>query len=154
FKPGARNAVRTCMGVGPEDRVAVIEDESSREIAAAIAEESAEAGAQVERFVLEKLGPRPISSFEDSFAALIRETRPTVSFYIARQVPAEITFRQRLVNFLTIKLRCRHGHMVGIDDRLMTDGMAGDYAEIYRMTHAVYDVVRHARRIEVRTELG
>jgi leucyl aminopeptidase (aminopeptidase T) len=44
--------------------------------------------------------------------------------------------------------------MVGIDHRLMLDGMAADYEEIYRITRAVFEVVRGAARIEVRTALG
>jgi leucyl aminopeptidase (aminopeptidase T) len=44
--------------------------------------------------------------------------------------------------------------MVGIDERLMTDGMATDYDEVYRVTRQVYEAVRSASRIEVTTGLG
>jgi aminopeptidase len=44
--------------------------------------------------------------------------------------------------------------MVGIDHRLMLEGMAADYDEIYRVTRQVYDLVKPAARIEVQTRLG
>jgi leucyl aminopeptidase (aminopeptidase T) len=44
--------------------------------------------------------------------------------------------------------------MIGIDAELMTDGMAADYDEIYRVTRRVYEVVRHAQRIDVETSSG
>jgi leucyl aminopeptidase (aminopeptidase T) len=44
--------------------------------------------------------------------------------------------------------------MIGIDEALMTDGMAADYEEIYRVTQQVWNVVRTASRIEVATRNG
>jgi leucyl aminopeptidase (aminopeptidase T) len=44
--------------------------------------------------------------------------------------------------------------MIGINDEVMTDGMAGDYDEIYKVTHKVFEIVRHAARISVNTSLG
>jgi len=55
---------------------------------------------------------------------------------------------------LVEQLRCRHGHMIGISELLMRDGMAADYEEIYRVTRRVYDVVRQAEKITVTTGLG
>jgi leucyl aminopeptidase (aminopeptidase T) len=69
-------------------------------------------------------------------------------------LPGELAFRQPLLKLLTIELRCRHGHMVGIDHRLMLEGMAADYEEIHRVTRHVFEAVRDAGRIEVGTRLG
>ena len=48
----------------------------------------------------------------------------------------------------------RHGHMVGIDDRCMEEGMAADYVEIARLTERVNDIVREARSVEVQAPSG
>ena len=52
YAPGARNAVRVCLGIGPGDRVAVIEDRGRADIAEAISEEAANAGAEVRAWVM------------------------------------------------------------------------------------------------------
>jgi leucyl aminopeptidase (aminopeptidase T) len=44
--------------------------------------------------------------------------------------------------------------MIGIDEELMRDGMTADYDEVYRMTHRVYEIARHASKITVSTSLG
>jgi len=59
-----------------------------------------------------------------------------------------------MLRLLANELGCRHGHMIGIDANLMTDGMAGDYEEIYRVTQQVWNVARTASRIEVATRNG
>jgi leucyl aminopeptidase (aminopeptidase T) len=59
-----------------------------------------------------------------------------------------------MLRLLADELRCRHGHMIGIDDQLMADGMAADYEEVYRVTRKVFEIVRQARTITVQTGLG
>ena len=44
YAPGARNAVRTCLGIRAGDRVAVVKDRGRLDIAEAIEEETREAG--------------------------------------------------------------------------------------------------------------
>ena len=66
----------------------------------------------------------------------------------------ELGFRQPMLKLLAENLRCRHGHMIGISELVMRDGMAADYEEIYRVTRQVYEVVRQAERIRVDTSLG
>lgn len=154
FAAGARNAVRACLNVGPSDRVCIVRNLPRREIAEAIAEESRSTGAEVRAWTMEDYGPRPLVHFPAPMAAEIREFRPTVSFFIGTGQKGELAFRHAMRGFLVDELHCRHGHMIGIDDLLMADGMAGDYDEVYRVTRSVYEIVRHARTITVETPLG
>ena len=154
FQAGVHNAVSVCLGIGDSDRVVIVEDRATAEIAEAIATEAAGVAAAVHRFVIEDQARRPLTAMPKQFGDAIREAGPTASFFIGGQMPNEIHFRQELIKLLTEELRCRHGHMVGIERRLMTDGMAGDYNEIFRVTRAVYEAVRRASRIEVRSRLG
>lgn len=154
FAAGARNAVRTCLGVRPGDRVAVIEDRDRADIAEAIKEEARAAGADVTAWVTEDVVERPARELPRALADGIRRARPTVSYYIGEGMPGELAFRQPLLRLLTDELRSRHGHMIGIDRRLMLDGMAVDYEEVYRVTRRVYEVVRQVSKIEVSTRLG
>ena len=154
YEPGARNAVRTCLAIAEGDRVVIVTDREHERIAEAVHEESAATGADVRSWLIEDYVSRPVHELPTSLAEELERYRPTASYFIASSLPGEISFRMPLMNLLIHRLRCRHGHMVGIDHRLMVEGMAADYDEIYRVTRQVYEIVRPAARIEVQTRLG
>ena len=154
YQRGARNAVRACLGVGGSDRVAVIKDRGRADIAQAIEEEALSTGAAVRGWVMEEWVTRPASEFPRALADQVIAFAPTVSFFIGDGLEGELAFRKPMRELLAEHLRCRHGHMIGIDRELMLDGMAGDYDEIYRKTMQVYEVVKQATRIQAVTKLG
>jgi aminopeptidase len=154
YVAGARNAVRTCLNVQSGDRVAIISDRGRADIASAIAEEARAAGAEVVGFPMEDHVARPATEFPRALAEAIIALRPTASFFIGDGLPGELAFRKPMLELLARELRCRHGHMIGIDRELMLDGMTVDYDEVYGVTHRVFDIVRQASRIDVATRLG
>ena len=154
YVPGALNAVRVCLNVHQGDRVMVIKTGARRDIAEAIEEEAEAAGADVQSVVMEEVVARPAREFPRALAEGIRAFLPTVSYFVGEGLPGELAFRQPMLDLLVGELRCRHGHMIGIDRRVMQDGMAGDYEAIYRVTRKVWEIARQAERIEVTTPLG
>ncbi len=154
YEAGAKNAVRTCLNVHAGDRVAIIKTADRLDIAEAIEEEAASTGADLRSWVMDEVVQRPAREFPRALAGELVRFRPTVSYYIGEGMPGELAFRQPMLKLLTHELRCRHGHMIGIDRRLMQEGMAADYEEIYRVTRKIYEIARHAGRIEVSTALG
>ena len=62
YSQGARNAVRVCLRVQPEEKVCIITDEVTLEIAAAIVSEVNQVGAAYTVWVLEDLAPRPLKN--------------------------------------------------------------------------------------------
>jgi hypothetical protein len=60
FTPGARNAVNVCLRVQADEKVCVITDEVTLEIAAAIVSEVEKLGAPYRAWVLEDLAERPL----------------------------------------------------------------------------------------------
>jgi len=152
FAAGARNAVRACLNIGSQDRVCIIRDRPRTEIADAIAEESRATGAAVQVWTMEDHLQRPATSFPAALADEIARFHPTASFFIGIGLKGELAFRQPMLHLLADELRCRHGHMIGINDRVMTDGMAAE-DEIYRVTRKVYEIARQAQRISVTTDL-
>ncbi|HSS62318.1 MAG TPA: aminopeptidase [Candidatus Limnocylindrales bacterium] len=146
--------MRTCLNVTAADRVCIIRDRPRRHIAEAIEREVLEAGASVQVWTIEELLDRPATSFPRSLADGILRLRPTASFFIGTALKGELGFRLPMLHLLAEDLRCRHGHMIGIDDELMADGMTADYEEVYRVTRKVYEIVRQASRITVNTALG
>ena len=151
---GARNAVRVCLNIGPQDRVFIIRDRPRSEIAEAIQREVEATGAAMAVWTMEDHIERPATSFPRELADEILRFRPTASFYVGTGLKGELSFRKPMLLLLADELRCRHGHMIGINDLLMTDGMTADYEEIYRVTRRVYEIVRQARTITVNTTLG
>ncbi len=59
--PGARNAIRDCLRVKPEERVTIITDEETQAIATALQHEIEQVGAEQAVFVLEHYAPRPLT---------------------------------------------------------------------------------------------
>lgn len=150
---GAENAVR-CMGVTGNDRVFIITDYARENIARNVATAALARHADVSVHFLEHYGERPLKGFSDELRNDLIYTRPTVTFYIATAQPGEIAFRIPLLPFLAQELKVRHGHMIGIDEILMADGMCADYEEVFSLTNQVYDLVRNAKTIHVTSEKG
>jgi aminopeptidase len=150
---GAENAIH-CMGVKGDDRVFILTDYARASIAKRVASVALEKHADVSVHFLEHYGQRPLTSFPDALRTDLLQAHPTVTYYIATAQPGEITFRIPLLPFLVRDLNVRHGHMIGIDETLMADGMCADYDEVYTITHQVYDKVRTAQKIHVTSAKG
>ncbi len=150
---GAENAVR-CMGVSVGDRVFIMTDYARESIARQVAMAALACHADVTVRFLEHYGERPLTVFSDELRNDLIQARPTVTYYIATAQPGEIAFRIPLLPFLAQELKVRHGHMIGIDEALMAEGMCADYDEVYSLTNQVYDLVRHAQKIHVTSAKG
>lgn len=150
---GAENAVR-CMGVTGQDRVFIMTDYERENIARRVASAAIALHADVTVHFLEHYGERPLTTFSDQLRHDLIQTRPTVTYYIATAQPGEIAFRIPMLPFLATELKVRHGHMIGINDMLMADGMCADYDEVFMQTNQVYDLVKHAKNIHVTSTKG
>lgn len=152
--PGARNAVRTCLAIGPGDRVAILTDRDTERIGLALLEESRDAGASAEVMRLEGFGERPFTAVPAGLPGALRDFGPTATFFAARGLKGEIQFRIPLRRVLIDDLGVRHGHMIDVDERLMVQGMLADYRVVSRLVHRVTDLVRPAREIRVTNPAG
>src|SRR5260370_27698929 len=103
---------------------------------------------------LEHYCERPLTAFPDELRNDLLRTRPTVSYYIATAKPGEIRFRIPMLPFLVQELKVRHGHMIGIDEEVMAEGMCADYDEVFSLTNQVYNLVRNAKTIHVTSAKG
>src|SRR5690242_404164 len=150
---GAENAVR-CMGVTAQDRVFILTDYACESIARRVSDVVMELHADVSVRFLEHYGERPLKAFPADLREDLIQARPTVTYYIATAQPGEIAFRIPLLPFLVQELKVRHGHMIGIDEAVMADGMCADYDEVFKLTNQIYDLVRGARTIHVTSAKG
>lgn len=150
---GALNAVR-CMGVTSRDRVFILTDYEREGLARRVATAALAAHADVSVRFLEHYSERPLTVFSDELRNDLIQSRPTVTYYIATAKPGEIAFRLPLLPFLANELKTRHGHMIGIDEEVMAEGMCADYDEVFHLTNKIYELVRDARKIHVTSERG
>ena len=150
---GAQNAAR-CMGVTARDRVVILTDYHRESIAREVANVALAQHADVSVRFLEHYGERPLKVFSDELRNDLIQARPTVTYYIATAQPGEISFRIPMLPFLVNELKVRHGHMIGIDEQLMAEGMCADYDEVFAVTNRIYELVRHAKKIHVTSVKG
>lgn len=150
---GAENAIR-CMGVTGQDRVFIITDYARESIARRVAAVALDRHADVTVRFLEHYGERPLTAFPHTLRQDLLNVHPTVTYYIATAQPGEIAFRIPLLPFLVTELKTRHGHMIGIDENVMAEGMCANYDEVFSLTNQVYDIVRNAKTIHVTSAKG
>jgi aminopeptidase len=149
--PGARNAVRVCLQVKPEERVTIITDEATHEIAAALQAEVEEIGSDYALFLLENYATRPLTAMPPIVLDDLRQSQ--VSIFCAQTQRGELTSRTQMTDVVN-KHRIRHAHMVSITPQIMREGMRADFREVDALSQRLVERARHAGRIICRTAHG
>ena len=149
--PGARNAVNICLRVQPSERVTVITDEASLEIAAAIVRELDMIGCGYQSWVLEDVAPRPLTDLPQPIAADLELSQ--VSIFAVQAQTNELKSRMQMTDIVNRK-KIRHAHMVNINKQIMLEGMRADFQKVDRLSAKVVDRVRVAKQIRARTPAG
>lgn len=149
--PGARNAIRVCLNVQPQERVTVVADRACAEIAASLVHEIEALGAPYGAFVLEDEAPRPLVDLPASIAADME--RSQVSIFAVQVQPNELTSRMQLTGIVN-RRRMRHAHMVNITPQIMCEGMRADYRKVDRLSQKVIEMVRAAKTVRATTPAG
>lgn len=149
--PGARNAIRTCLRVRPDELVSLITDRHTEPIAASLADEVRAVGAPVEIYLLEDYGPRPTTSMPAPILAALE--RADVSIFAAQPQPGELPSRIEMTRIVE-RRRIRHAHMVSITPQIMAEGMRADYDAVDDLSLRVLARARTARTITARSRAG
>jgi aminopeptidase len=149
--PGARNAVRVCLRVEPSERVTVITDEASLEIAAALVRELEQVGSPYHAFVLEELAERPLTRLPQEILDDLEKT--DVSIFAVKVQRNELQSRMQMTEVVN-RRKIRHAHMVNINRRIMLEGMRADFAKVDRISQKVVEMVRKASQIRAKTTAG
>jgi leucyl aminopeptidase (aminopeptidase T) len=156
---GAMQAVRNCVRLSPWEKVVIITDRETREIADALVDEAKKISADyIKVFIMEDFGERP----EDGSNPLplpreIAEALATaeVSFYAAAGKKGELkSFRIPMLEAVEANKKLRHAHMPGVNRLLMETGMSVDYSVVQRLSSLLVERCRKARSITVTTKAG
>ena len=151
FIQGARSAVFTCLRIGPAEKVTLITDHVTEQIAAALAAQLAERGCEWNGFLLEDLAPRPLG---DMPAAVLADMETSQVSIFAVQVQAnELRSRMQMTDVVN-RRRMRHAHMVNITPEIMCQGMRADFDLVDRLSQKVLERVRRTTRIRATTAAG
>ena len=149
--PGARNAVRVCLRVLASEKVTVITDEVSLEIAAALVRALEEVGCRYQTWVLEDVATRPLTDLPLAIAEDLDSSQ--VSIFAAQAQPNELKSRIQMTDVVN-RRKIRHAHMVNINKRIMLEGMRADFLKVDRLSVKVLETVRKAKQIRAKTAAG
>lgn len=149
--PGAHNAVFTCLRIQPSDRVTVITDEVTREIAASIVRELEAVGCPFNVFLLEELAPRPLVGMPPVVLADMEQS--DVSIFAVQVQRNELKSRMQMTDVVN-RRRMRHAHMVNINRQIMLEGMRADFHAVDRISAKVLSMVNVAKEVRASTAAG
>jgi leucyl aminopeptidase (aminopeptidase T) len=148
---GAYNAVNTCLRVQPGEKVTIITDEQTHEIAASIRREAEKAGGIPVMFVLEHFSPRPHVDMPQVILDDLATSQ--VSVYAVWGQPGELRTRMQMTRVVG-EYRLRHAHMINVNRQIMNEGMRADFLEVDRLSTKVIGLARKAKTIRATTPSG
>lgn len=148
---GARNAVRVCLRVLPTEKVTVITDEASLELAAAIVHELDAVGSPYHSWILEDVATRPLTDLPQVIAEDLETSQ--VSIFAVQAQMNELKSRMQMTDIVN-RRRIRHAHMVNINKQIMLEGMRADFLKVDRLSAKVVERVRAAKQIRAKTPAG
>jgi len=149
--PGARNAVGVCLRIRPSERVTVITDDATKEIAASLVHELENLGARYRAWILEELSPRPLGDLPQEIVDDLETSQ--VSIFAVQAQANELRSRMQMTDVVN-RRKIRHAHMVNINHQIMLEGMRADFLKVDRISAKVVDTVRRAKQVRARTSAG
>ncbi len=149
--PGARNAVEVCLRVQPGEKVTVITDEATKEIAASMVRELEAVGAPYHAWVLEDLAPRPLGDLPREIVENLETSQ--VSIFAVQAQANELRSRMQMTDVVN-RRKIRHAHMVNVNRQIMLEGMRADFLKVDRISVKVVEMVRRAKQVRAKTPAG
>jgi len=149
--PGARNAVRVCLRVQPGEKVTVITDEATKEIAASLVRELESVGAPYRAWVLEDLAPRPLGDLPQEIVDDLETSQ--VSIFAVQAQTNELRSRMQMTDIVN-RRKIRHAHMVNVNRQIMLEGMRADFLKVDRISVKVVELVQRAKQVRAKTPAG
>jgi aminopeptidase len=149
--PGARNALRVCLQLQRDERITIITDEATRDIAAALQAEVEEIGSDHAVFLWENYASRPSPRMPDRILEDLAQSQ--VSIFAAQSQPGELAARRDMTAVVD-RHHIRHAHMVNITRQIMMEGMRADFREVDALSERLVQRARRTTRIRCSTPRG
>ncbi len=148
---GAYNAINVCLRLKPEERITVITDNESLEIASALEAEIKKVGAEYSLFVIEDFAPRPLKNMPQPILDDLAKSQ--VSIFCAVAHTGELRSRIDMTEVVD-EHKLRHGHMVNISKQIMLEGMRADFLKVDEISQRLIEKARKAKTITVKNAAG
>ena len=149
--PGAHNAVEVCLAIKRGERVALIADEASREVAASLGAALADAGAATDCVLIERVARRPLAEAPGEVLEALE--RADAGILCVHPLQGELGSRMAIVATVE-RRRIRYAHMVGVTPEIMQQGMRADYRLVDRLSTKLCERMRTATSLHVETPFG
>jgi aminopeptidase len=149
--PGARNAVNVCLRIQPSEKVTLITDDATKEIAASLVRELETVGAPYRGWILEELAPRPLIDLPREIVDDLESSQ--VSIFAVQAQANELRSRMQMTDVVN-RRKIRHAHMVNINHQIMLEGMRADFLKVDRISTKVVETVRRAKQVRAKTPAG
>ncbi len=148
---GAYNAVNVCLQIKPHEKVTLITDQRTMEIASSIYHEIMKVGSPCTVFVLEDFSPRPHTAMPQAILDDLASSQ--VSVYAVHGQTGELRTRMQMTKVVTDH-HLRHGHMININNQIMREGMRADFNKVDEISTRVWELAKSARFIRATTPAG
>src|SRR4051812_24354959 len=149
--PGAHNAVNVCLAIKPRERVALVADEASREVAASLAAALEKIGAATQSILIEQVASRPLTAAPREVLDALE--RADAGILCVQPLQGELGSRMAIVAAVE-RRQIRYAHMVGVTPEIMQQGMRADYRLVDRLSVALCERMRTAQSLRVETPFG
>lgn len=149
--PGAYNAINTCLRLKPEERITVIADRESYDIAYSLINEVRKVGSKHSLMIIEDYTERPSPEMPKQILDDLAKSQ--VSIYCAKAGTGELKSRIQMTSVVN-KNKIRHAHMVNISKQIMCEGMRADYHKVDDISERLITKARKARFIKAKSKGG
>src|SRR5437763_4732109 len=151
LEAGARNAVKVCLAIEPDERVALIADQASGEVAASIAAALDEVGAPWQGVLIERVASRPLTAAPAEVLDALESADAGILCVQPQQ--GELAARMAIVSVVE-RRRIRYAHMVGVTAQIMRQGMCANYRLVDELSQRLCERMPSATRLRVKTPSG
>jgi len=151
LRRGAFNAIKVCLQVQPDERLTLITDHATLEIAAALVSEIETTGSPYTVFVLEDFMTRPAAHMPPAILDDLQKSQVSILAVVTQS--GELPSRREMINIVN-RNKIRHGHMVNINKQIMIEGMGADFKKVDEISVKLVEKARRSRFIRARSKGG
>lgn len=149
--PGARNAIEVCLAIQPGEKVALVYDAPSEEVATSLLQALEDRRARALPLRIEDFSARPVKSAPSEILAGLEVA--DAGILCMQPLEGELSARRDIVGIVE-RRQIRYAHMVGVTPEIMQQGMRADYTLVNRLSERLLERMHKARSVEARTDAG
>ncbi|MFW6014441.1 MAG: aminopeptidase [Nanoarchaeota archaeon] len=149
---GAGEAIKKCLNLKEGEKIVIITDLETLEIATALMEEAKALTDKITFFIAEDFEKRPLKNVPQKILDSISDSNVGILAMQGKVGELE-NFRRPLLQKAT-ESNLRFANMINITHKIMEEGMNANYNEIGNLSNKLYSLLKDAKEIQVKTRAG